>query len=998
MRKVGKTLIFFLALCVGAVSLGAAGKGFFNEVNAAEQEVVSLTFPDDNKDNNGTSSYNSVWEASANGYLFAIENFSNNSWKNDWEYIKCGNKDSDSICTITSPVFEVPITKVELDIDGASPTYVSSINLKMGESASSLITLPDSFKNAKGQQCVTIGSPLENQLYQIEFSCLKTKTNGAFTLKSVTFYMDRRVETIDNVTAPASVEQYSKIPLDEVELDVTYNDKTTDTINPDSIECDTSKPGDDITATAKVEDVSQDFYIDVTPFTGFFYDFTDPNVLNDWSTSYQKRVVDYEDATITFASAAKPSSSSAITDRPVTKGSEITLVAKKDRTIAFVNWAFSQWAEKKQTITLEYSVNHGISYNDTDPATVSDNFKIFCGDLPEGTNAVKILFSSNENQIGVTSCAVKFNKYLESINLDTTYVKKEFVVGEEFTYENLVVTAFYSDDTWLDVDPTEVIEPDLSTKGEKTVTVIYEDEYGTDSKEYNIIVYEQGVTKHTISFYSNSEIIHQEDVAEGYKVPKPTDPIYEGHIFGGWYKDNETFEDQWDFENDKMGTSDIDLFAKWTIVSYSLTYNKNGGTGDVPSGGTFTYPNLTAMVSEAPNTLKKNQHKFVSWNTKSDATGTSYTPGSQIILDSDITLYATWAKADVVGVSFELKDNSKVFSEGDSLTAKDFKFTVTFETGEINTGLSSGFTFTVNDIENGKLVTGANEVYVTYSGVSSNPINITAIKAIESSFKLVTNTSELASGQNILIVGEESGEYFALAPYVDGNNCDRNEIPEPENDIVTTKVKALTLSTKNSNWTLFDGSHYLYAAGGKTNNYLKGTSNADNLNAQWNITFSNEGIPTIKTVDETVGSRTILHNTLNDLFSCYKEEGGNFKHISIYAEILTHNNSLGGWTMDDGEKKQIVAFGFTCYFADQVEKDIDFGIVAYQHIDEEVTYSNGTVQALIENEGRFYLYIIIDSDTPVTYYAQAYVLINGVRINSPVVSVSGDLNGTEYIL
>ncbi|WP_435791598.1 cell wall-binding repeat-containing protein [Clostridium sp.] len=49
------------------------------------------------------------------------------------------------------------------------------------------------------------------------------------------------------------------------------------------------------------------------------------------------------------------------------------------------------------------------------------------------------------------------------------------------------------------------------------------------------------------------------------KVVTPLDPVKTSFIFGGWYKDNTTFENKFDFENTDI-TEDITLFAKWIVA------------------------------------------------------------------------------------------------------------------------------------------------------------------------------------------------------------------------------------------------------------------------------------------------------------------------------------------------------------------------------------------------------------------------------------------------
>lgn len=73
---------------------------------------------------------------------------------------------------------------------------------------------------------------------------------------------------------------------------------------------------------------------------------------------------------------------------------------------------------------------------------------------------------------------------VESIKADASKVRTRFRVGDTFTYEGLVVTAVYSDNSEKVVTDFAVTEPDMSTAGDKTVTVSYEGK----TAEYSITV------------------------------------------------------------------------------------------------------------------------------------------------------------------------------------------------------------------------------------------------------------------------------------------------------------------------------------------------------------------------------------------------------------------------------------------------------------------------------------------------------------------------------
>ena len=148
-------------------------------------------------------------------------------------------------------------------------------------------------------------------------------------------------------------------------------------------------PGYAVTATATFEEITE-----VT------YDFTEIEDFSEWG-GYAEHVVEYETATVTFASASRQTGT--ITNQPVTKGNPVTIVMKNGLTLTSATFQCTQWTTKTQTITLHYSTDGGETYTST--GVTSDNFSI-SSDLPAGTNAVKITFSSQSNQVGIASATV----------------------------------------------------------------------------------------------------------------------------------------------------------------------------------------------------------------------------------------------------------------------------------------------------------------------------------------------------------------------------------------------------------------------------------------------------------------------------------------------------------------------------------------------------------------------------------------------------------------
>ncbi len=114
-----------------------------------------------------------------------------------------------------------------------------------------------------------------------------------------------------------------------------------------------------------------------------------------------------------------------------------------------------------------------------------------------------------------------------------------------------------------------------------------------------------------------------------------------GYTFAGWYKEAEltnevTAETTYDI------TEDSTLYAKWTPHVYTVTFNKNGGTGTM-SDQSFTYGQTQNLRA---NTFTRNGYTFAGWARAEN--GTIEFTNEQSISNltpengGTITLYAVW--------------------------------------------------------------------------------------------------------------------------------------------------------------------------------------------------------------------------------------------------------------------------------------------------------------------------------------------------------------------
>lgn len=87
-----------------------------------------------------------------------------------------------------------------------------------------------------------------------------------------------------------------------------------------------------------------------------------------------------------------------------------------------------------------------------------------------------------------------------------------------------------------------------------------------------------------------------------------------------------------------------DVLGWSSLDRHTIIFNANGGSGSMSSIELVTLDGYTAYANLASNVFTNtNGYRFSSWNTAVNGSGTSYSNGQFIGINSDITLYAQWS-------------------------------------------------------------------------------------------------------------------------------------------------------------------------------------------------------------------------------------------------------------------------------------------------------------------------------------------------------------------
>jgi uncharacterized repeat protein (TIGR02543 family) len=149
----------------------------------------------------------------------------------------------------------------------------------------------------------------------------------------------------------------------------------------------------------------------------------------------------------------------------------------------------------------------------------------------------------------------------------------------------------------------------------------------------NVTLYAKWTPTYTVTFNSQGgTAVSSQTVDHGGKATEPTAPTKTGYTFGGWYKELEC-TNAWDFNTDTV-IADVTLYAQWTINTYTVDFNSQGGSPvssqTVDHGGKATEPTAPTKTGYLFDGWYEESGCINAWDFDTDT------------VTSDVTLYAKW--------------------------------------------------------------------------------------------------------------------------------------------------------------------------------------------------------------------------------------------------------------------------------------------------------------------------------------------------------------------
>jgi len=232
-----------------------------------------------------------------------------------------------------------------------------------------------------------------------------------------------------------------------------------------------------------------------------------------------------------------------------------------------------------------------------------------------------------------------------TVQSDITLYAKWNVIGYTVAYDSHNGTAVPYENVEHGLQVTEPADP---TKNGYDFVGWYSDatyatawDFDNDTVDGNLILHAKWTLKsYTVTFDSDGgSPVQALDADFDTTITKPTDPTLTGHTFGGWYR-NQAFTSVWDFPSHTV-QSNITLYAKWNVISYTVAYESHGGTA-VPSENV----DYDTLVTE-PADPTKNGFNFAGWYTD-DTYATAWIFDNDTV-DGNLILHAKWTVSGYSG-------------------------------------------------------------------------------------------------------------------------------------------------------------------------------------------------------------------------------------------------------------------------------------------------------------------------------------------------------------
>ena len=302
------------------------------------------------------------------------------------------------------------------------------------------------------------------------------------------------------------------------------------------------------------------------------------------------------------------------------------------------------------TFSVQQSAD-GETYTDVEVHTEITNTQNEEHTLLSTSRYVKFIYTEKvDGNVGLGNIKITKPDPRQEAGIAWSTESIEITVGEDFTPptlsnpNGLTLTCTSNNEDLVTVTNAGVITLKESVTGTAIITATFAGNKDYKQAEVSCTITVKALTTYTVTFDKNGHgTTTTQTINSGEKATEPKAPTATGYTFGGWYTEAEC-TNLFDFNT--AITGHITLYAKWTLDTYTVTFDAGSGTytsGDIQGNFETGLELPTATPCDYAST---NGWSFVGWSetTISETTVRPAIHTGNYKPTKNITLHAVYAK------------------------------------------------------------------------------------------------------------------------------------------------------------------------------------------------------------------------------------------------------------------------------------------------------------------------------------------------------------------
>lgn len=246
----------------------------------------------------------------------------------------------------------------------------------------------------------------------------------------------------------------------------------------------------------------------------------------------------------------------------------------------------------------------------------------------------------------------------------------------------------------------------------------------------------------------------------------------------------------------------VDALGWQSVDRYSITYNANGGSGSMDVQELVTVDGLYAFTNLRTNSfVGATGYRFVGWNTAPDGSGTSYSNGQLVSINSNLTLYAQWS--NIYTITYRHTNKTNLYGDDETGHKECYALWIAGTEQPDFGKFSEGTERTISvayGTRVGVVVSGYNPSEITYDDADTN---VYLYDRISNSFKSVAQGyGDRAAMYEFTLMGDVTIEFqWKIAGSLvtfnakSWEDCYITEAPRTDNSIMYLDVGTLDSAT-----------------------------------------------------------------------------------------------------------------------------------------------------------------------------------------------------------